>query len=347
MPEKNILLKSFKSPLVGRILSYFLAVLIAFAAVGVFIWAMGFPVFEAYATILSTSFRTPNGIVQTLIKFGTLTLLALGFTVPYATMKFNIGLDGQFMAGAMGAAAVGILGSNLPAYILMPAVLLGGILAGALWGLVPAFLLYKYNVNEILTTVLMNFISLALVDFICTKVWSEPGAGHPTTVAIGQGGLLPLVINNPPLHIGVVFAIMVAVGVYIYIGRTSGGYDLIATGANPRAANVFGVNVRIMFLMALVLGGALAGFAGSIEVAGVQHRLILDMQGRYQVLGIIIGLIAKGNSLAVPFVALFISILEVGASAMQRTLMIPVEMVFIVEALILIFVLLSDVVKRR
>ena len=122
---------------------------------------------------------------------------------------------------------------------------------------------------------------------------------------------------------------------------------MIATGANPRAAKVYGIPVRSVFILSLVMGGALAGLGGGIEIAGVHHRLIEGLQSNYLMLGIIIGLISKGNNLAVPFVAFFIAILEVGASALQRTMMIPSEMVFIVEALILLFVLLSDVVRRR
>ena len=138
-----------------------------------------------------------------------------------------------------------------------------------------------------------------------------------------------------------------AIVVYVYTDRTSAGYELIATGANPKAARVYGINTRILFLLSLMLGGAVAGLAGAIEVSGVHHRLIEGMQSNFLMLGIIIGLVSKGNHAVVPFVAFFIAVLEVGASAMQRTMAIPVEMVFIVEALILIFVLLTDVVRRQ
>ena len=147
--------------------------------------------------------------------------------------------------------------------------------------------------------------------------------------------------------IAMVIALVVWLLVYLYVDRTSAGYELIATGANPRASQVYGINTRWLFLFSLILGGAIAGLSGGIEVAGVHRRLIEGLQSNFLLLGIIIGLIAKGNHLAVPFVAFFIAVLEVGASAMQRTLMIPGEMVFIVEALILLFVLLSDVVGRR
>ncbi|MCB0206282.1 MAG: ABC transporter permease, partial [Anaerolineae bacterium] len=154
-------------------------------------------------------------------------------------------------------------------------------------------------------------------------------------------------IAHPPLHSGILIAILAAILVYVYTDRTSAGYELLATGANPRASRVYGIKVRRMFFLSLLIGGALAGLAGAIEVSGVHGRLIEGFHSNFLLLGIIVGLIAKGNNAAVPFVALFIAILEVGASAMQRTMAIPGEMVFIVEALILIFVLLTDVVRRR
>lgn len=332
----------------GRtILPYLIAIAVAFAAVGIFIAAMGFDVGRAYQTILLTSFRTPNGFIQTLLKFIPLTLQALAFTVPLTAGKFNIGGEGQMIVGGIAAAAVGITFSDLPPVLLLPMVILAGVIAGAFWGLIPAWLLYRFGLNEILTTVLLNFVSFAVIDLVATGPWRDTAAGHPTTIPIGQGGWLPMLINNPPLHSGILLAVLVAAGIYIYTSRTTGGYELVATGANPRAAEVFGINVKRMFVFSLVLAGALAGLAGSIEVAGVHRRLIEGMQSNFLVLGLIIGLIARGNNLAVPFVAFFIAVLEVGASAMQRTLMIPVEMVFIVEALVLLFVLLSDVVRRR
>jgi ABC-type uncharacterized transport system permease subunit len=331
----------------NSVISYTLAVVMAFIASGIFIALMGYDVVKAFQTIFTISFRTPNGFIQTLLKFIPLTLLALAFTVPLATGKFNIGGEGQMLVGAIAATTVGILLPNLPIYLLLPLVILAGIVAGGLWGLIPGWLLYRFRINEILTTVLLNFVSFALLNFVATKVFPDPAAGHPTTVPIGKGGFLPMLVSNPPLHSGVILMLLVAVIIYFYTNRTTGGYELNATGANPRAASVFGINVRVMFVLGLVLGGALAGLAGGIEVAGVHHNLIEGMQSNFQVLGIIIGLIAKGSTLAVPFVAFFISILEVGASAMQRTMGIPVEVVYIVEALILLFVLMADVVRRK
>jgi simple sugar transport system permease protein len=329
------------------LLPYLIAVVASLAAAGIFIAIMGFDVLRAYSTILFTSFRTPNGFIQTILKFIPLVLLTYTFTVPLAAGKYNMGGEGSLIVGAIGATAVGILFSDLPGILLIPLVLLGGVVAGVIWGFIPGWLLYKFNINEILTTVLLNFVSFALINYVATGVWRDPAAGHPTTVPIGEGGFLPLLVNNPPLHIGIIIALLVAAGVYIYTTQSTGGYELIATGANPRAAGVYGINVKNMFVLSLIIAGGIGGLAGAVEVAGVHHRLIEGLQSNFLVLALIIGLIARGNNLAVPFVAFFIAVLEVGASAMQRTLMIPVEMVFIVEALVLLFVLLSDVVRRK
>ncbi len=332
--------------IVATIIPYLIAIIVSFAAVGLFIFLMGFDVWRAYETILFTSFRSTNGFVQTLLKFVPLLLLALAFTVPLAAGKFNIGGEGQLLVGAIGATSVGILFADLPLPLLLPLVIGAGALCGAVWGAIPAWLLYQFNMNEILTTVLLNFVSFSLVDYVATGAWRDLAAGHPTTVPIGAGGELPLLMTSPPLHAGLILSLLVALAVYIYTDRTTAGYELIVTGANPRAAGVYGIPVRRVFILSLVLGGAIAGLAGAIEVAGQHHRLIEGMQSNFLIVGLLIGLIAKGNHLAVPLVAFFIAVLEVGASALQRTMMIPGEMVFIVQALILLFVLLSDVVRR-
>ena len=347
MSEQSTELGHSIKALADTLIPYIVAVVAAFIAVGIFIAAMGFDVLQAYATILFTSFRTPNGFIQTLLKYVPLLLQALAFTVPLTAGKFNIGGEGQLIVGAIGATAVGIMFAGLPLLLLLPMVVLAGIVFGGFWAAIPAWLLYRFGINEILTTVMMNFVSFGLIDYVATEIWRDPAAGHPTTVPIGAGGEFPLLVARPPLNSGILLALAAALIVYVYVNRTPGGYDLVATGANARASRVFGIDVRVMFMLSLIAGGALAGLSGAIEVAGVQHRLIEGLQSNFLLLGIIIGLMARGNLLAVPFVAFFIAVLEVGASAMQRTMMIPVEFVFIVEALILLFVLLSDVVRRR
>jgi len=215
--------------IVRKITPYLLAIIASFAAAGIFIALTGANVFRAYETILFTSFRTPNGFVQTLLKFIPLTLQALAFSLPLTAGKFNMGGEGQMIVGAIAASAVGIVGHNLPPVLLLPLVILAGVVAGALWGFIPAYLLYRFNINEILTSMLLNFVSFQIIDLVATGPWRDPVAGHPTTVQIGQGGFLPMLIKNPPLNAGLILALLVAAAVYIYISRTTGGYELVAT----------------------------------------------------------------------------------------------------------------------
>lgn len=329
-----------------QILSYVVAVLLAFVVAGVIIALLGHSPIDAYRAILTTSFKSSFGIVETVLKWVPLVLLALAFTIPLAAGKYNIGGEGQLLVGATASAAAGIMLADLPLVALLPLVIVSGVLAGSVYAWVAAWLMDRFGVNEILSTVLLNFVSFGIVDYVASEIWSDPAAGHPTTIPIGAGGLLPLV-GNPPLHLGVVLAILVAAGTVAVMRRTVPGYELRAAGANSRAAQVHGIRIGRVAVGSLVVGGALAGLAGAIEVAGVHGKLIEGMQSNYLLLGIIIGLIARGSAMAVPFVAFGIAVLEVGASAMQRTAGVPSEMVLIVEALILLFLLFSDVVGAR
>ncbi|MBN1667332.1 MAG: ABC transporter permease, partial [Anaerolineales bacterium] len=223
-PKERLTLRKILN---NSIVSYGLAVLMAFIASGIFIALMGYDVLKAYQTIFTVSFRTPNGFIQTLLKFIPLTLLALAFTVPFTTGKFNIGGEGQMLVGAIAATTVGILVGDLPKILLLPLVLLTGAVAGGIWGLIPGWLLYRFRINEILTTVLLNFVSFALLNFVATEIFPDPAAGHPTTVPIGKGGWLPMLVSNPPLHSGLILMLIVAVVIYFYIRHTTGGFELV------------------------------------------------------------------------------------------------------------------------
>ena len=338
--------ESAASRLAWRILPHVAAVALAFSVAAIVITLLGHDPIEAFRSITTTSFRSSFGIVQTLQKWVPLVLLALAFTIPLASGRYNIGGEGQLLLGATGAAGVGIVLSDLPAVVLLPMVILSGILAGAVWAGVAAFLMERFGVNEILSTVLLNFVSFAIVDYVASEVWPDPGAGFPSTIRVSDSALLPG-IGNPPMHSGVLLTVLVVAVVALALRHSVAGFELRAVGANPRASRVHGIRTGRIAAGALVLGGALGGLAGSLEVAGVHERLLEGMAANYLLLGIIIGLIARGNAIAVPFVAFGIAVLEVGASAMQRTAGVPSELVLIVEALILLFLLLSDVVSAR
>jgi ABC-type uncharacterized transport system permease subunit len=333
--------------LLRDLLPYVLALVLAFLVSGVVMAVLGYDAVGAFTTILTTSFKTTFGFTETLTKWVTVVLLALAFTIPLAVGRFNIGGEGQLLVGGTAAAGVGIVYADLPTAVLLPLVLLAGVLAGLVWAGIAALLMARFGVNEILSTVLLNFVSFQVLDYAATEVWADPAAGVAATQTVGESAELPVLGGPPGVHAGILLAAVVSLASIVITRRTAAGFELRAAGTNPRAAAINGVRVGRVAVLALVVGGALAGLAGAIEVAGVHGRAIEGMQANYLLLGIIVGLIARGNALWVPVVAFGISILEVGASSMQRTVGVPAEMVLIIEALILIFLLLSDVIAGR
>lgn len=326
---------------------YALSVVAAFVVGGVLIALLGHDPIRAFESVLTSSFHTRFGLVETFHKWVPTLLCAYAFAIPLATGRFNIGAEGQLLLGATGGVAVGIVWSDLPMAVLLPAALLAGVLAGALWAGIAALLMVRFGVNEILSTVVLNFISFQVIDYVASHVWPDAGAGHPATIFVGDGARLPGIGQAPALHAGVVLTLVLAVVVAVFMRSTATGFEMRAVGANLRASQVHGIRTNRLAGAGLLVGGAIAGLAGAIEVSGIHGKMLEGMQSNFLILGIIVGLMARGSMLALPVVALGISILEVGAGSMQRTAQVPVEMVLIIEALILVFLLLSDILRDR
>jgi len=237
--------------------------------------------------------------------------------------------------------------TTMPSYAAVPLLLLSSMLFGAIWALVPAIMLYRFKVNEIVSTILMNFISFYLVLYVATGPWRDQFAGHPETMQIPNAYFLPLLSSSPQISVGLVIAIVVPFIAYYYVFRSVQGYELRASGSNARASYVFGINSSLLAPLALVIGGALAGLAGGLQVAGLQLRLVDGMQSNYGALSTIIALIAGGNPLGVIVSALFISVIDIGGSDMNAIMGVPVEMVYVIESLLLLFILTANVYRRR
>ena len=215
------------------------------------------------------------------------------------------------------------------------------------WAGLAAFLLVRFRVNEILSTVLLNFVSFKLIDWVATKVWPDAGAGHPATIPVGPGARLPLIGSAPGLHSGVLLVLALAVFIAVAMRFFPTGFEMRAVGDNLRASLVNGVRTSRLAGAGLVIGGAAGGLAGAIDVAGIHGRMLEGMQANFLILGIIVGLMARGSMLALPLIAFGIAVLEFGAGTMQLVAAVPVDMVLVIEALILLFLLLSDLVADR
>ncbi len=340
--------KNTWSNLVNDILiPYGAAFAVALIVAGVALALLGFDPFEGYSTLWSSSFGNLAGFGIFISKFIPLTLMALAFALPMHTKKYNVGNEGQFLAGAIGAAIFCFSFPSLPSFAALPLLILVGAIFGMAWAAIPAFLLYKFNVNVVLSTIAMNFIAYQAVALVALGPWHDTQSGLASTIPIPSSYRIPAITTSVGDSIGVALAILMPLLVYFVVYKTVVGYKVRATGDNPQAATVFGISTKVLGPIALLAAGGIAGLAGGVQLGGFQLRLIDGMQFNYGVLSQMIALIAFGQPLGVLFTTIAITTIEVGSNAMQRTLGVPAPLVLVIEAMILLLVLIANVVRSR
>ncbi|MDH5703145.1 MAG: ABC transporter permease [Aigarchaeota archaeon] len=321
---------------------YVLALAVSFGVAGVLMIALGYDPLQSFSVLISAPFTSERGLAETLMKFTPLLLAGFAFAIPLRAGLFNIGGWGQMLVGGT---VVGLLGLALrdfyvPSPIFVLLLILAASLAGALWAAVPAVLRTQFGAKEIVTTIMMNFIAVYVVKYVCIiPPWADPVMGHPMTFKIVAEAQLPRLGR---FHVGVILVLAIAIATYFFMNRSIPGYEIKAVGANPTASQVFGIHTKRVMFLSLAIGGAMAGIGGAIEVMGVHHRLVdgfaLTCGAHYGVYGILTALVALGSFAGLPVAAFLISGLLVGADAMQRTIGVPVELVFIIQALIVVLV---------
>ncbi|MEM0118049.1 MAG: hypothetical protein QXV32_06340 [Conexivisphaerales archaeon] len=331
----------------GSILPYLLSGMIALAAVGILLALAGKDPFSGYAILFQASFGSGVSLQLLLLEFIPLFLMALAFTVPLVAGKYNVGNEGQFLAGAMASAVIALALPSLQPAAALTVEVFAAILAGAAWAAIPAFMLYRFRVNEIVSTISMNFIAIYLVLYIATGSLRDPEVGFPQTRQISSAFILPSLPGLTDVNIGILLAIILPLLVYFFTFKTSSGFELRVTGANARAGRIFGVKTDLLSSLSLIAGGGIAGLAGGIQVSGLLHSLQYGMQSNYAALSYIVALIGQGNLVAVVIASVFISALEVGISAMQGALGVPGDLGLIVEALLLLLILIANVYRER
>lgn len=330
-------------------LTYLLCIIMAFGIMGITLLLLGYNPLHAYQTMFSVSLGSARGITQTFVKFVPLLLAGLAFAIPLNAKIWNIGAEGQMRVGAcLTTVILLVIGAGkLPPIILVPLGLLFGLIGGIIWGGIAAAFLRFFRVHEIVTTIVLNFVAFYVVDFIALGSFSDVTAGHPMTLPIPSESRLPSLIPGQTFHIGLIIALVFVAIMFLIMRKSTLGYDIRAIGSNPSASTSFGINVRIIAPLTLIIGGAMAGLGGAIEVMGVHYRLIEGFAHFFMPLGIVIGLLSKGNLLLLPFFSFFIAVVYNGADALQRTIGVPVELTFITLALIVLLFFISDALRRK
>ena len=280
-----------------------LAVVVALAIGALILWFVGGDPVRSYLHILDAAFGSVGVISDTLVKATPLILTGLACSIAFRMRLWNIGAEGQFLLGAWGASAIvlaPVLPADTPAIVMIPVMMLAGAAAGALWGLIPGVLKAKLAVNEIITTLMLNYIALAWVQFWVFGPWSE--SGFQETAQFPRTAYLPRLtdfadavpaLGGLTIHLGFLFALVATAIVWFVVSRTRWGYELRLIGDNPRAARYAGIDIGRRIIVVFAFSGALAGLAGMSEVAGVVHRLQDHISPGYGFTAIIIAYLAR------------------------------------------------------
>jgi ABC-type uncharacterized transport system permease subunit len=302
--------------------------------------AAGAEVIPAYAALFAGAFGSTFNTVETVVKAAPLILTGLAVAVAFRAKFWNIGAEGQLLAGAMAAAFIGGI-EGLPAWALAPLMIIGGAIAGGLWASVPATLKVRYQVDDVVATLMLNFVIFFAMMALLDGPWKDPLSGYPDSPDIRMDAEFPILWERTRLHMGVALALACAVLVWLLMTRTTLGFAIRAVGENASAAAHAGISVnRVVFITAIISGG-LAGLAGVGEVAGMHYQVMASLSPGYGYTGIVIAMLARLNPLGVVPAALFFAAVATGAETMSRKTGVPVFLADIIQGASLICMLVA------
>jgi simple sugar transport system permease protein len=328
------------------------AILIALVLGGILIAFAGGDPFLSYAHIARASFGNLGVLSDTLVKATPILMTALACSIAFRMKLWNIGAEGQFIMGAFGASAVvlaPLLPAETPSWIFIPVMMVAGMLAGALWGFIPGFLKARFNVNEIISTLMLNYISISWVNFWIFGVWSE--GGFQMSPRFPRTAWLPRLLDyaeSIPIfrglttHAGLLLGIAAAFVLWLLIYRSRWGYEIRLIGDNPSAARYAGINISRNTILVMMVSGALAGLGGMSEITGVVHRLQTSpVAAGYGFTGIIVAWLAKLH----PVVIIVVSVLF-GALILAGREIQPSGVPKMIQGIILVCLIASDFLLR-
>lgn len=310
------------------------SVLLAFAIGGVLIWLQGVNPFTAYRVLFESAWGTPQGLLRVMQKSTPLILTGLAVTVGLRAGLFNIGAQGQLIMAAVGAAWAGYA-FHLPAIIHIPFAIAFGMLCGAAWASIAGALRAYRSVSEVITTIMLNSIAIALVDYLASRPLKEEGQPLSRTPPIAETAALPTFGVVPS---GFLISLAVAIFFGWFLVRTTGGFRFNTIGLNPSAARYAGISVKGTILLAMAVSGALAGMGGAIETLGVTGRFEPAFNAGLGFDGITIALLARANPIATIPAAILVGTLRAGAAALQFDTGIEPEVVDVILAITLLLV---------
>jgi simple sugar transport system permease protein len=359
--NENVVMQTLfaKYPFLEKTIDALLPLLATFAALAVgaiMLALLGANPLEAYSAMIDGAFGSQNALADTLVKATPLLLVGLGICIAFRGGVINIGGEGQLVVGAVASTFVGLAFSEAPALFVVPLSLLAGFLAGAVWGGIAGVLKAYFNVNEILSTIMLNLIAVQGMNYLLRgpmidPVQLEAASRIPQTARLARAFDLPRLVPTR-LHLGAGLAVLFAILVYIFLWRTTIGYRIRAVGLNRDASRYAGIGVNRYLVLSLFLSGAFAGLAGAVQVFGVHHRMFTDgsavgFTGSAGFNGIVAALFGKLHPIGTIPAALLFGALLVGANKLQRAMQVPSALITALNGLVVIFVVSSEIWSRQ
>ncbi len=306
----------------------------------------------AYQALIEGSIGRPelweqgnfDSIISTLVNATPLILGGLAVGFGFKAGLFNIGAQGQFLVGALGAVIVGVWLRDASPLVAIPAATIAGIIGGALWGFVPGFLKAVSGAHEVVSTIMMNYIAIQLLAALVSGPLKVPKSPQAITFDVGNGAFPTILPPNG--HIGILLAFLAAVGVWWLLFRTTWGFEVRAVGSNPDASRYAGIHPRLGTIATMTFSGSLAGLAGACVLLGVTHQMTSSFGTTVGFDSIAVALLARSHPLGIIPAALLFGGMRAGASLMQIRAGIPAELVDVVQAVILLSLVASVVIRR-
>jgi simple sugar transport system permease protein len=321
------------------------AVLVTYLLTAAPIRAAGANPLAAYRRYVLTPLTTPAGLGEVLLATTPLLFTGLAVAVAFRAGYFNIGAEGQFLAGAIGAAGIGMAVPSLPAVLALPLAAVTGMVAGAAWAGVPAWLRVRGHIDEVVTTLLLNPVALLVVQGLLNGPWRNPESGFPESARIGAGFEIPM-LGGTRVHGGLMLALVAIAVAGVVATATPLGLRIRAVGRAPDAARFSGVRVERVQAGSALVSGALAGLGGAVQVCGVQHQLTMGISNGYGYTGVVVATLAGLSALGVLGVGLLLGTITVGAQNASIVLHLPPQMGDIIGALLLLTVVSALVLRR-
>ncbi|MPQ33333.1 ABC transporter permease [Clostridium estertheticum] len=317
-----------------------IAILLSLVVLAIFLIIINLNPIDVYAAIVQGSFGSTYSIQQTFIKSIPLIISSLGIAIAFRMQFWNIGGEGQILMGAFAATYFALKFPNMPKFQLLLIMFCAGILGGGLWALIAALLKGKWNTNETIVTLMLNYIAIKFITYLQYGPWRDKNAmGFPKIPSFAANATLPDVFG---INMGWIIAIILTILVYIFIKYTKKGYEISVLGESEKTAIYAGIKIRKTMFIAIFLSGALCGIAGVIQVSAVSRTLSADVAGGVGFTAIIIAWLSSLSAPIIVIVSILFAALVQGASFIQTAFGIPEAAAQLIQAIILFFVLGSE-----